>query len=292
MDRKTATPAEIDTRMVAIMSRQAEVMLGLDRAQRILDSKCATANELDKAVETIKALNTQYRTLSDDMVGLNGEYRNRGTWTRYYLVLNNNGHVHTSTSCETCFEDTSFGWLTQFSGTDHDEMGKLSGMDACARCFPNLPAEVMQAKRDARVDTPERIAAREEREALAAKKAADKTAKGITDVDGSPLKDDDGYVIKILRTAQTKAVQALEQAGLDGIYADQAETESHAAQLLEMSAREREYAIRLIKAIAAKQGRALAEVLDEITTKADKKLAPARRDEAARKTAREWYATR
>lgn len=117
-------------------------------------------------------------------------------------------------------------------------------------------------------------------------------------MDGSPLKDDDGYVIKTLRTAQIKAVDALEQAGLDAIYADQAPAEdvSHIQQLNELAKRERQYAARLINAIAAKQGRAIAEVIDEIADKADKKLAPARKDEAARKaagkTAAEWYAAR
>ncbi|HEY0437644.1 MAG TPA: hypothetical protein VGC92_13470, partial [Phenylobacterium sp.] len=198
--------------------------------------------------------------------------------------------------CETCFDDTLFGWLTQFSDTDHDEMGKLSGMDACARCFPNLPAEIMQAKRDARVDVPERIAEREARQAAAAAKKAKAAANGITDVDGSPLKDDDGYTIKTLRTAQIKAVDALEQAGLDEIYADQAETPSHAVQLLEMAKRELDYASRLIEAIAAKQARSAADVEADLAAKAEKKLAPAHKDEAARKaagkTAREWYAAR
>jgi hypothetical protein len=298
MNITTATPAEIDTRAATIMGRQGEIEHGLMRAQYILDSKYSTEAELDKAVETIKALNAERVELSTEMVSLNSEYIRRGTWTRYYLVLNSNGHVHTSTSCETCFEDTEFGWLTQFSGTDHDEMGKLSGMDACARCFPNLPAEVMQAKRDARVDTPERITAREEREAAAAKKSAKAAANSITDVDGTPLKDDDGYVIKTLRTAQVKAVQALEQAGLDEIYADQAEDDdpAHAVRLREMAKDELSYADRLIHAIAAKLGQELAFVADEFKGKADKKLAKARKDEAARKaagkTAREWYTAR
>jgi hypothetical protein len=296
MNITTATPVEIDTRIAAILFRRAEIEHGLMRAQYTLDSEFASAESIAKAEAEIKAFNVERDELITERETLDDEYRGRGTWTRYFLVTNTNGHVHTSTECDTCFDDTDFGWLTQFSGTEQDEMGKLSGEAACARCFPNLPAEVMQAKRDARIDTPARIAAREEREAAAAAKKAKAAANGITDVDGTPLKDDDGYTIKTLRTAQTKAIQALEQSGLDDIYADQAETESHAAQLIEMSKRERLYAQRLIKAIAAKQDRPLAEVLNEIATKADKKLAPARRDEADRKaagkTAREWYAAK
>jgi hypothetical protein len=291
----TASPAEIDTRIAAIMIRRGEIKHGLMRADYVM--KCNYSDDsIAKAKAEIKTFHAEMELLVTELGELDDEYRGRGGWNRYYLVLNSNGHVHTSTSCDTCFADTDFGWLTQFSGTDHDEMGTLSGMDACARCFPNLPVEVMQAKRDARVDTPARIAEREARQTAAAVKQAKAAANGITDVDGTPLKDDDGYTIKTLRAAQIKAVDALEQSGLDDIYADQAETESHAAQLIEMSKRERLYAQRLIKAIAVKQDRPLAEVLDEIATKADKKLAPARRDEAARKaagkTAREWYAVK
>jgi hypothetical protein len=207
MNITTATPVEIDTRIAAIAVRQSEIQMGLQRAQYTLDSKYASESELDKAVETIKALNAERGELFDEVAPLNEAYRAQ-RWTRFYLVTNSNGHVHTSTECETCFDDTSFGWLTQFSGTEQDEMGKLSGMDACARCFPNLPAEVMKAKRDARVDTPERIQAREEREAAAAEreaKKAEKAAKAareaITNPDGTPLMDSIDWVVK----SETKA---------------------------------------------------------------------------------------
>lgn len=293
-----ATPAEIDTRIAAVMVRRAEIEMGIRRAEYTMEGGIYVTDQAKaKAESDIRAFVIERNTLIEERWTLDDEFQGRGGWNRYYLVTNTNGHVHTSTECDTCFEDTDFGWLTQFSGTDQDEMGKLSGEAACARCFPNLPAEIMQAKRDARVDTPERIAARDADAAKKAAKKAKATANGITDVDGSPLKDDDGYVIKTLRTAQIKAVQALEQAGLDGIYADQANDDpAHVAHLLELAKRERAYAARLLKAIAAKQDRSLAEVIDEIGTKADKKLAPAHKDEAARKaagkTAREWYAAK
>lgn len=293
----TATPAEIDTRFAAVMVRRAEIEMGIRRAEYTIDGGIYVTDQAKAKAETdIRNFVIERNTLIEERETLDDEYRGRGGWTRYYLVTNTGGHVHTSTSCDTCFDDTDFGWLTQFSGTDQDEMGNLSGEAACARCFPNLPAEVMQAKRDARVDTPARIAAREEREAAAAAKQAKAAANGITAVDGTPLKDDDGYTIKTLRTAQIKAMQALEQAGLDEIYADQAETPSHAVQLLEMAKRELDYASRLIEAIAAKQARSAADVEADLAAKVEKKLAPARKDEAARKaagkTAREWYAAK
>lgn len=187
MNPSTATPAEIDGCIVSLKREFASLeslreihvyMLGLDHI---------STTERGDREQKLKALNGRIEELATQLRSLHDEYIRRGTWTRYYLVTNNNGHVHTSTDCNTCFDSTEFGWLTQFSGTDHDEMGRLSGMDACARCFPGLPAEIMKAKRDARVDTPERIAVREQAAAEKAAKAAKAVAKAIANPDGSPL---------------------------------------------------------------------------------------------------------
>lgn len=214
----TATPAEIDARLVAIMLRRAEIEGGIRRAEYTMESTYVGDEAKEKAETEIRNFVIERNTLIEERWTLDDEYRGRGGWNRYYLVLNSNGHVHTSTECETCFDDTDFGWLTQFSGTEQDEMGKLSGMDACARCFPNLPAEVMQAKRDARVDTPKRIAEREARQAAAAAKAAKAAEKGIANADGTPLMrvtDDNkgGWrestdVVKTAIAAQRNAMEA------------------------------------------------------------------------------------
>lgn len=296
-----ASPVEIDTRIAAIMFRRVEISQGLLRAQYILDnkrvqyildSKRVPDTEIDKALATIKSLNAELDGLITERAELHDEFNGRGGWNRYYLVTNTNGHVHTSTECATCFDGTDFGWLIQFSGTEQDEMGKLSGEAACAVCFPNLPTEVMQAKRDARVDTTERIAAREAQAAATAAKKAKAAGNAITDVDGSPLRGEYG-VIKTLHTARIDALRALEQAGLDEIYADQADEPARVSRLHRLAADEYEMAEKLIKAIAAKQGRTVLDVDAELAAKANKKLAPARKDEAARKaagkTAEEWY---
>jgi hypothetical protein len=201
MDITTATPAEIDTRIAAISLRLAEIQMSFRRADYILGGAYLSAEELAKTEDEVKALNAEQSDLLAELGLLTDAYRAQ-RWTRFYLVLNSNGHVHTSTECDTCFDDTDFGWLTQFSGTEQDEMGKLSGEAACARCFPNLPAEVMQAKRDARIDTPKRIAEREEREAAAAARDAKKAAKAakaaaeaITNPDGTPVENIAGHVL-------------------------------------------------------------------------------------------------
>lgn len=288
MNITTATPAEIDTRIAAIAVRQAEIQMGLQRAQYTLDSKYVSESELDKAVETIKALNAERGELFDEVAPLNEAYRAQ-RWTRFYLVTNSNGHVHTSTECETCFADTSFGWLTQFSGTEQDEMGKLSGMDACARCFPNLPAEVMQAKRDARVDTPERIQAREEREAAAAERDAKKAAKAakaaaeaITNPDGTPVQNIAGHVIAREPQVRSEYVNdaALAQfmAQPELVFQGGLSDEEHQAVCAKRAANLEADAQRYLAALAHKAG----VTTDEMAAQLDKKV-----QAAYRKIARE-----
>lgn len=296
----TATPAEIDTEIARIQGQQGSIEAVAARAHMLLTSQYSTEAERDEARPVISDAMGKIRVLDALIAAFQAEFGRRGGWMRYYVVDNNNGHLHTNTHCQNTYDTTEWVWMPGMSGMTKAEAVAEGGSLTCLSCFPEFRTEI-ESGREPRFETPRMKRTREEREAAAAKKAekAKKAAaNGITALDGSPLLDDDGYAIKTLRTAEIKAVQALEQAGLDGIYADQtpAEETSHIAHLNELAKREREYAARLIEAIAAKRGQAVAVVLDEIATKADKKLAPARKDEAARKaagkTAREWYAAR
>lgn len=297
-DILTATPAEIDGQ-IAFVDRQLsglyEIVAQCTRilARGLSDTDAAREAHEDQVNES----RSRISVLETFRSALTAEYDRRGGWPRLYVVDNHNGHAHRTTVCSTTYASTDFYWFPEHSGKTDAEIVALTGGLTCLTCFGSQRAEIEKG-RPSKLETPNQAKAREERETQAAARDAKKakaTANGIADVDGSPLLDDGGYVIKTLRTAQIKAVDALEQSGLDAIYADQAEDDpSHVAHLVELSKREREYAVRLVKAIAAKQDRPLAEVLDEIATKAEKKLAPARKDEAARKaagkTAREWYA--
>jgi hypothetical protein len=295
----TATPAEIDTEIARLQGQLGSLHAMRHRAHQMLTSEFSTEAERDEAREAYGEANSKISVLGNLIYALESEYGRRGGWMRYYVVDNNNGHLHTTTHCQTTYDTTEWVWMPGMSGMTKAQAVVEGGSLTCLACFPEFRTEI-ESGREPRFETPRMKRTREEREAAAekkAEKAAKAAANGITDVDGSPLKDDDGYTIKTLRTAQIKAVDALEQSGLDDIYADQVEDDpAHVQHLIELSRRERAYAQRLIKAIAAKQGRALADVLEEIATKADKKLAPARRDEADRKaagkTAREWYAAK
>jgi hypothetical protein len=74
----TATPVEIDTRIVAILVRRSEIENNLRREQYTLDSTFATEAQLNKAVETIKGLNAEMAQLIDERAELDDEFRGRG----------------------------------------------------------------------------------------------------------------------------------------------------------------------------------------------------------------------
>jgi hypothetical protein len=67
-----------------------------------------------------------------------GMYR----WNRAWIVVTNGrGHVHKSTSCNTCFASTQFQPLPQCSGLTEEEIVKLAGERACTICYPSAPVE-------------------------------------------------------------------------------------------------------------------------------------------------------
>lgn len=68
------------------------------------------------------------------------EYRRR-PWSRFFLVNNSGGHIHSSTHCSTCFPTTRFGWLPEFSGQTEAEAVAKHGAILCTVCYPTAPVE-------------------------------------------------------------------------------------------------------------------------------------------------------
>lgn len=67
------------------------------------------------------------------------EWNRRGGWSRAYLVLNHDGHVHTRTSCATCFPTTRFAVLYPLSGATDDQVIEHAKHMACTVCYPAAP---------------------------------------------------------------------------------------------------------------------------------------------------------
>jgi hypothetical protein len=74
-----------------------------------------------------------------DANALNGKWIEGGRWSRFYLVCNSNGHIHSSTSCSTCFPTTQYAWLTNLSGLTEADAVEAEGEVLCSVCFPSAP---------------------------------------------------------------------------------------------------------------------------------------------------------
>lgn len=62
-------------------------------------------------------------------------------WSRFFLVKNHGGHIHSSMACSTCYDTTEFGWLPQLSGLDEAAAVAAHGAILCTICFPSAPTE-------------------------------------------------------------------------------------------------------------------------------------------------------
>lgn len=128
---------------------------------------------LDRIRDTLAQIGVEFREL-------NAVYLEE-QWNRAFLVKNSNGHVHSTQDCSTCFESTSFAWLTEFSGADEAEIVEAAGETACTVCYPSAPAEVLN--RPTTIVTAEKAAkeaAKAEREAKRAEREAKRKANAPT----------------------------------------------------------------------------------------------------------------
>lgn len=102
-------------------------------------------------------------------------------WSRFFLVRNTNGHIHSSMECSTCYETTQFWALPQLSGMTEADAVEDQGMILCSVCFPSAPSEWTTGVSKATLA--ERAARQAEKDA----RAAQKRAKQLFD-DGRTLK--------------------------------------------------------------------------------------------------------
>lgn len=66
---------------------------------------------------------------------------NEKQWSRFFLVTNSNGHIHSSMNCSTCHITTAFAWLPDLSGLTEKDAVDAHGPHLCTVCFPSAPVE-------------------------------------------------------------------------------------------------------------------------------------------------------
>jgi hypothetical protein len=204
----------------------------IDKAlAEMYDTLWSAQFELGRRIESLKFTNKYYATRTEeiqrketaieeqkivisgilaDIKELNKKYTG---WTRAFLVLNSNGHVHKSMECNTCFPTTRYLWVTDLSDENEDKIIELAGEMACTVCYPNAPSEYLSKK--CQIEDPNVVEAREARAEAKAKREAKRLATGIWNADGTPVKIYDSLFsrkngwkseIKTERTADSEAV--------------------------------------------------------------------------------------
>ena len=143
--------------------------------------------QISKFETKIQVLREKLSEISKAIRALDAIY-DQDPWTRAFLVINSNGHVHKSRSCSTCFPTTRYQWLVQYSNDDEKTIVEDAGQDACTVCYPSAPAEVLN--RPSRIVTADKLAkakAKAEREAKREARIAKEKANAPT-ASGEPLK--------------------------------------------------------------------------------------------------------
>jgi hypothetical protein len=100
-----------------------------------------TAREHDEADRAIRCAEDAGLKADEALATYEEADAQYGGWTRFFLVKNNNGHIHRTMNCQTCFVTTQFGWLTDLSGLTEKEAVDAYGPLLCTVCFPSAPVE-------------------------------------------------------------------------------------------------------------------------------------------------------
>ena len=245
-DVAALTPSEVDSIL-------AEIWVEREQATRSLlfYTTPPRVGSLPHNAETeAEKLRTKLARLANSAAPYEARYEAE-KWDRYFIVQNNNGHVHRNRECTTCFPTTVYAWLPELSGCDEAAMVAEYGELACTVCFPDAPAAKGYGDGTsalARYSAAER-----------AEREATKAAKAITNPDGTPLRTAGrwGDLIKTEVSARRRLSSDLENVVAFG-YSDRDGTYAENFRILS-------------EAIAAKVGSTPVEVLTEATAKVLKK---------------------
>ena len=201
---------KIDTELSSWYHKRWDLSSKLDVAEdtkKFYEKHYATrVDEIEKAIEKIAVIKSEISAVNVEIAKLNKIY-NQDPWTRAFLVLASNGHVHSSMDCNTCFPTTRYNWLVQYSNDDESTIVEDAGQDACTVCYPSAPADVLN--RPSRIVTADKIAkaaAKAERDAKKAAKLAKEKADAPT-ASGEFLYFKDGKYTEVIRTERSAVTE-------------------------------------------------------------------------------------
>lgn len=149
MELSKKTPAQIDAeiaRINGLIGVQSGIIgdarrvieIGKKRIEQDAWDAAKMPAKIEAAEAKIAAAKAALVPLHEEIAPYRDEYTAR-RWTRYFIVTNVNGHIHSSMHCSTCFPTTEFGWLFECSGRTPKDMIAEYGEDMCSECFPEAP---------------------------------------------------------------------------------------------------------------------------------------------------------
>jgi hypothetical protein len=205
---------KIDTELSQLHHKHWVLINDLESA---IDSVKFYEKHYPNSVEKIQEYNNKIEKIESSINEVNVEINklnkiyNQDPWTRAFLVIASNGHVHKSRDCSTCFPTTRYQWLVQYSNDDENTIVEDAGQDACTVCYPSAPAEVLN--RPSRIVTADKIAkaqAKAERDAKKAERIAKEKANAPT-ISGEFLYIKDGKYTQVIKTERSAVTEWFNQ---------------------------------------------------------------------------------
>jgi hypothetical protein len=137
----------------------------------------STNRRVHEALEERSKVAAQHDQLMNELVPLQRIW-DKHNWSRFYLVAGNNGHIHKSMNCHSCYDDTKYIWLVELSGDSEEEAVAAEGEILCTFCFTSAPVAWTEGVGRRTKEMKDAAAA------LKAERLAEKVAKSLT-LDGS-----------------------------------------------------------------------------------------------------------
>lgn len=115
----------------------------IDSAQAKLDNEDTPAwkkSEIERTLERVYGYQDEIKNLTSEAAPLSDLY-DEHRWQRFFLVTNQNGHIHATMHCHSCNVRTQFAWLPELSGLTEKDAVEAHGPRLCTHCFPTAPVE-------------------------------------------------------------------------------------------------------------------------------------------------------
>ena len=192
----------VDTELADIYDRLYTINYKIDDLQDSIRFATKYNQNASNYIERIAKLEAEKKPLLLRRSNLMEVYK-QDPWTRAFLVINSNGHVHSSMECSTCFDTTRYNWLVQYSNDDEATIVSDAGETACTVCYPSAPAEVLN--RPSTIVTADKVAkaqAKAERDAKREARIAKEKANAPTK-SGEFLAIKDGRYTQYIKTERT-----------------------------------------------------------------------------------------